>query len=77
MSADGPDDRRGLRTPGVGLAFDLGIRLAVSVILGLGAGLLIDGWLHSSPLFTLVGMLLGIGAAMYSIWDVARQSLRR
>jgi hypothetical protein len=24
-----------------------------------------------------VGMVLGIGAAMYTIWDVARQSMRR
>jgi F0F1-type ATP synthase assembly protein I len=47
------------------------------VILGVGSGLLVDGWLHTSPIFTLVGMVLGIGAAMYTIWDVARQSMRR
>ncbi|MDP9269499.1 MAG: AtpZ/AtpI family protein [Chloroflexota bacterium] len=63
--------------PGVGLIFDLGLRLAISVILGLGAGLLLDNWLRTSPVFTLLGMILGIGAAMYTIWIVARQSVRR
>lgn len=61
----------------MGLVFDLGLRLVISVILGLGAGLLVDGWLRTSPIFTLVGMVLGIGAAMYTIWIVARESVRR
>lgn len=61
----------------MGIAFDLGIRLGISVILGLGGGLLLDSWLHTSPIFTLVGMLLGIAAAMYTIWDVARDAMRR
>ncbi len=74
------DPRSGKRerpTPGVGLVFDLGLRLAISVVLGLGAGLLLDNWLRTSPVFTLIGMVVGIGAAMYTIWDVARLSLRR
>ena len=65
-------------TPGnLGIAFDLGIRLGISVILGLGGGLLLDGWLRTSPIFTLVGMVLGIAAAMYTIWDVAKDAMRR
>jgi F0F1-type ATP synthase assembly protein I len=63
--------------PNWGIAFDLGIRLGISVILGLGAGLLLDNWLRTIPIFTLVGMVLGIGAAMYTIWDVARDAMRR
>ena len=59
------------------VAFDLGLRLGISVALGLGLGILIDNWLHTSPIFILVGMVLGIGAAMYTIWDVARQSMGR
>lgn len=47
------------------------------MILGLGAGLLLDNWLRTIPIFTLVGMVLGIGAAMYTIWDVARDAMRR
>jgi ATP synthase protein I len=76
-SPDGP--RRETRAPGPnwGIAFDLGIRLGISVILGLGGGLLLDSWLRTSPVFTLLGMVLGIGAAMYTIWDVARDAMRR
>ena len=62
---------------GIGLALDLGVRLGVSVFLGLGAGLLLDNWLHTSPIFTLIGMVLGIAAAMYTIWNVARGAMRR
>ena len=60
-----------------GIAFDLGIRLGISVIVGLGGGLLLDNWLGTSPIFLLIGMVLGIGAAMYTICDVARDSMRR
>ena len=78
-----PDDRsarepqRSERTPNWGLGMDLGVRLGVSVAIGLGGGLLLDNWLHTSPLFTLVGMVLGIGAAMVTIWNVARDAMRK
>jgi F0F1-type ATP synthase assembly protein I len=71
------DDDKGPPTANWGVAFDLGLRLGISVILGVGGGLLVDSWLHTSPIFTLIGMVLGIGAAMYTIWDVAKQSMRR
>ena len=51
--------------------------VGISVILGLGGGLVVDNWLGTLPLFTLVGVVLGIGAAMYTIWDVARDAMRR
>lgn len=65
------------RTANMGIAFDLGVRLGVAVILGLGGGLLLDSWLHTSPIFTLIGMVLGIGAAMYTIWDVAHDAMKK
>ena len=69
------------RDPGAGapwgIAFDLGLRLGISVILGLGGGLALDSWLGTMPLFTLAGRVLGVGAAMYTIWDVARSAMRR
>ena len=61
----------------MGVAFDLGVRLGVSVGLGIGGGLLVDLWLRTSPLFTLAGVVLGIAAAMYTIWDVAHDAMRR
>ena len=84
MDPDGDADRDGREGPAsqkqtakMGIAFDLGIRLGVSVILGLGGGLLLDHWLRTSPIFTLIGMVLGIGAAMYTIWDVAHDAMRK
>lgn len=56
---------------------DLGVRLGVSVVLGIGGGLLVDVWLRTSPLFTLAGVVLGVAAAMYTIWDVAHDAMRR
>ena len=72
-------DRAADGTPSAswGVALDLGLRLGISVILGVGGGLLADGWLRTSPIFTLIGMVLGVGAAMYTIWDVARKSMGR
>ncbi len=80
--ADGRRSRRAAPTDSNqaldwGLAFDLGTRLGISVILGLGVGLLGDSWFHTSPLLTLLGLLLGVGAAMYTIWDVAREAMRK
>lgn len=84
MDPDGDAERDGRVEPAsqkqtakMGIAFDLGIRLGVSVILGLGGGLLLDSWLQTSPIFTLIGMVLGIGAAMYTIWDVSRDAMRK
>jgi F0F1-type ATP synthase assembly protein I len=66
---------RGTRPPW-GIAIDLGMRLGLSVIIGIGAGLLVDNWLGTSPIFTLAGVALGIATAMYTIWDVAREHMR-
>jgi F0F1-type ATP synthase assembly protein I len=84
MDPDGGADRDAQQEPATevpppnwGIAFDLGLRLGISVILGLGGGLLLDSWLSTSPIFTLIGMVLGIGAAMYTIWDVAHDSMRK
>jgi ATP synthase protein I len=75
--AEGGKPAEGRRTATIGIAFDLGVRLGVSVVIGLGGGLLLDSWLGTSPIFTLIGMVLGIGAAMYTIWDVAHDAMRR
>jgi F0F1-type ATP synthase assembly protein I len=72
-----PEHRRPVRIqPGFGLVFDLGLRLVVSILLGLGLGLLLSDWFGSS-LYVLLGLTLGVAAAMYTIWDVARETLRK
>lgn len=64
------------RTQSWGLVLDLGMRMGLSVVIGIGGGVLLDNWAHTSPLFTLLGVVVGVGAAMYSIWDVARSGMR-
>ena len=75
---EGPGEGRPpKRPPNWAIGMDLGVRLGVSVAIGLGGGLLLDNWLQASPIFTLIGMVLGIGAAMVTIWNVARDAMRR
>jgi F0F1-type ATP synthase assembly protein I len=73
-----PDERPAStqRPANWGLVLDLGMRLGLSVVIGVVAGVLLDKWLGTSPLFTLLGVAVGIGAAMYSIWEVARNEMR-
>jgi F0F1-type ATP synthase assembly protein I len=50
-------------------AFDLmamGLSSALMIGIGLGAGVAIDDWLHSSPIATLLGLAFGIVAAVSS-----------
>jgi ATP synthase protein I len=79
MTDDGDERaaRSNERGPNWGIAFDLGLRLGISILIGLGGGLVVDNWLRTSPLFTLIGMVLGIGAAMVTIWNVARDAMRK
>lgn len=60
----------------LGVAFDLGIRLGVSVMIGLFGGLLLDELLGTRPLLLLVGTGFGFAAAMWIIWDVARRAMK-
>lgn len=75
---NGPEKRPGrTRSPqNWGVAMDLGLRLGLSVVIGVVGGVLVDNWLGTSPIFTLIGVAVGIGAAMYSIWDVARDEMK-
>ena len=78
MSRQSPTDREppsGEPARNWGLVLDLGMRLGLSVVIGVVAGVLLDNWLGTSPLFTLLGVVVGVGAAMYSIWDVARDHM--
>ena len=75
----GPEERPAptTRPPQWGMVLDLGMRLGLSVVIGVVGGVLLDNWLGTKPIFTLLGVVVGIGAAMYSIWDVARTEMKR
>lgn len=61
-----PDENAESRGFGAGYAIvAAGFQLAFAILLFLGAGVLVDRWLHTRPIFTVVGVLVGLGAGMY------------
>ncbi len=59
------------------VASQFGVTLAVSVGVGLFAGQWLDGQLHTSFVFTLIGVLLGLVLAASSTVRMYRAVLRR
>lgn len=47
----------------------LGYTFAFSVIVFAGLGFLLDRWLHTTPIITVVGTLLGAGMAFFWVYQ--------
>jgi F0F1-type ATP synthase assembly protein I len=54
------------------LMFDLGLRLAAPIAIGVIAGAALDGVLSTRPLLLFLGVLLGVAIAFYALYDVSR-----
>ena len=54
----------------------VGIEVAISTVVGLLAGQWLDGKLGTEPIFTILGLLLGVIAGFRSLIRVARKSTR-
>lgn len=65
-----PEERAGLGAAGV--AAGLGCSIAVSVIISIGGGVALDRWLGTSPIFTLIGVAVGLLAAGYQLYELAQ-----
>jgi hypothetical protein len=46
----------------------IGWYVAISIVLGLGGGLWLDGILGTSPAFTLIGLTVGLVIALYGAY---------
>ena len=57
-----PEDRR--LSPGAVAFLGLGLSIALCLAVTVGAGLLLDAALHSAPTFLLIGLAVGIVAAV-------------
>ena len=53
----------------------LGIAAALSLVAGGGIGYLVDGWLGTSPWFTLVGLAFGVVSAVLLVVSRVRSLL--
>ena len=53
--------------PGAVAFLSMGLTAAVCVGIGLGLGILLDGALHTAPVFLLVGLALGLAVAAVSV----------
>ena len=58
------------------IASQMGFILASTVLVTLGIGYLLDSWLQTRPVFTLVGSLVGLAAGILGIARLARLILR-
>lgn len=43
-----------------------GFQFAFAILLFLGGGFLVDRWLHTRPVFTLLGVAVGLAAGFYA-----------
>jgi ATP synthase protein I len=57
----------------VAIAMELPVIMIATVVIAGGAGYLLDRWLHTSPLLTLILGFLGFGAG---VWDIIRRLTR-
>jgi predicted F0F1-ATPase subunit len=46
----------------------IGLMIVIPLLLGIGAGLFIDRQFHSTPIATLLGLLLGLAAGVYGVY---------
>ena len=54
----------------VGLAASLGFSIVATLIVFIGVGLFLDQWLDKSPIFTLLGVGLGLIGAGYQLYEL-------
>ena len=69
-----PEDRAQLGAAGV--AAGLGCSVVVTLVALIGGGVLLDGALDTSPIFTLIGVAAGLAAAGYQLWELTRVGLK-
>lgn len=70
MSNGQTPDQQDLRV--IGVATGLGCSIVVALILCIGGGVLLDRQFGTSPVFTLLGVALGMATAGYQLWELAK-----
>jgi ATP synthase protein I len=61
----------------MGLVTGLGFSAVGSLLVGVLGGLFLDRLLHTTPLFLIIGILLGIGAAALGVYRLVIREFNR
>ena len=67
-----PEEREQLAS--AGMAWGMGCSVVVSILISVLGGLAIDEFTDKAPLFTLIGVGLGLFLAGYQLWELAQLS---
>jgi F0F1-type ATP synthase assembly protein I len=62
-------------SPGLFDLLTMGLGVALVIGAGLLLGLLADGWFHTGPALTFVGLALGVALSVFFVIDQARKYL--
>lgn len=65
-----PEERR--QWGAAGTAAGLGCSIVASIILLIGGGILVDTRAGTSPVFTLIGVALGLAVSGYQLYELAQ-----
>lgn len=55
----------------------IGFAFAVSVVIGVFGGIYLDSLLHTSPVLTILGAVLGAGSGIYGAVQLARAGMAK
>lgn len=61
----------------MGIGLRVGIELVSALVVAVGIGWLLDRWLHTTPIFIAVFVLLGGAAGVLNVWRMMGGSARR
>ena len=56
----------------IGVATGLGCSIVAALVLCIGGGVWLDNRFGTSPVLTLIGVALGLAAAGYQLWELAK-----
>jgi hypothetical protein len=65
-----PEEREQLAS--AGMAWGMGCSIVVSILFSILGGLAVDEFTDSTPIFTLIGVGLGLFLAGYQLWELAQ-----
>ncbi|MEA3544375.1 MAG: AtpZ/AtpI family protein [Thermodesulfobacteriota bacterium] len=61
----------------LGFLSSVGMSLVISILIGLAMGVYLDRWLDTSPLFTLIMLLIGVLSGFRNVYILTTRELKR